>query len=73
MQKKKVRMVETFVTLIHDNISNIIIITIAVSIYNIELKASLNLWLIGQLLNITFSYSRRYIFDKYNNTLNKAL
>lgn len=73
MQKKKVRIFETFVTLIHDNISNIIIITIAVGVYDIELKTSLNLWLIGQFLNITFSYSRRYLFDKYNNKLNKAL
>jgi len=67
MQKTKSIIAETIVTLLHDNLSNLIILAIAMSAYKIPLTTSLKLWLIGQSLNITFSYSRRYLFSKYDH------
>ena len=73
MQNKKTLILETLATLLHDNISNVIIIAIAKISYDIELSTSLKLWLIGQFLNISFSFGRRWIFNKHENKLNKVL
>jgi len=72
MQTTRVRIAETLVTLIHDNISNMILIVIAMNSYNIPLITSIKLWILGQSLNVTFSYTRRYLFSKYDSKLNRV-
>lgn len=73
MQYKRVRILETVVTLIHDNIANAILIIIAAGIFNIPLGTSIKLWILGQSLNSIFSYTRRYLFSKYDLALNRIL
>ena len=67
MQSKKMSILETFVTLILDNINNIILVSIATFIFRIDMKATLILWFIGQSLNLLTSYSRRRLFVRYGS------
>tara|TARA_R100000458_G_C8142187_1_gene152916 strand:- start:327 stop:536 length:210 start_codon:yes stop_codon:yes gene_type:complete len=63
-KNNKILLIETIVTLIHDNITNIVLALIAVYYFGIELKYSLAIWGIGQVMNFTFSYARRRYFQK---------
>jgi len=65
MQNKRQMTIETIVTLIHDNITNLFIIWVANSVYNVKLSTSLKLWLLAQSINIIFSFSRRWFFNRY--------
>jgi hypothetical protein len=71
MKNNKLILLETFVTLIHDNIVNIIIICLAKHVFDITFKTSFSLWLIAQSLNLIFSFIRRFYFDKYQFEIKK--
>jgi len=73
MQKTRVRVAETIATLLHDNITNAIIITTAAIAFKIPFGTSLKLWILGQCCNLTMSYTRRYLFSKYNYEIEKVL
>ncbi|HBY67296.1 MAG TPA: hypothetical protein DEG69_05735 [Flavobacteriaceae bacterium] len=63
-KNNKILLIETIVTLIHDNITNIFLAFIAVYYFGIKLKYSLAIWGMGQVMNFTFSYARRWYFQK---------
>ena len=60
---------ETIVTLAHDNLINIIIITLANKVYKIKLSTTFKLWVLAQILNVVFSYFRRLYFLFYNDEI----
>lgn len=62
---KKIVFYETLVTLIHDNLCNLILVVIATKFFGFKLKSTLSLWAIGQTLNFLFSYSRRLFFQRF--------
>ena len=62
---KKVVLLETLVTLVHDNFVNFILIIIATQLFNVKLETSLFIWLIGQSLNFIFSFLRRFYFQRF--------
>tara|TARA_B100000003_G_C10895790_1_gene357108 strand:+ start:1132 stop:1344 length:213 start_codon:yes stop_codon:yes gene_type:complete len=62
---KKVVLLETLVTLVHDNFVNFILIIIATQLFNVKLETSLFIWLIGQSLNFIFSFVRRFYFQRF--------
>ena len=62
---KKVVLLETLVTLVHDNFVNFILIIIATQLFNVKLETSLFIWLIGQSLNFIFSFARRFYFQRF--------
>ena len=63
--KRKLILVETLVTLVHDNLTNCLLVLIAIYFFGIKLEATLALWGIGQGINFGFSYARRLIFQRY--------
>jgi len=69
MQNKRQMTIETIVTLIHDNITNLFIIWIANSVFNVKLSASLKLWVLAQSINTIFSFSRRWFFNRYMDSI----
>lgn len=64
---------ETIVTLAHDNLINIIIITLANKVYKIKLSTTFKLWVLAQILNVVFSYFRRLYFLFYNDEIIKLI
>lgn len=65
LYNKKVVLLETLVTLVHDNFVNFILIIIATQLFNVKLETSLFIWLIGQSLNFIFSFLRRFYFQRF--------
>lgn len=72
MQTFKQSIAETIVTLFLDNINNVIIIYLAYRFYNIELKTSLSLLVIAQVLNFSSSILRRRYFNRHYNGIDRA-
>tara|TARA_R110000787_G_scaffold222868_6_gene331351 strand:+ start:286 stop:546 length:261 start_codon:yes stop_codon:yes gene_type:complete len=64
---KRMIKLETIATLIHDNLTNVLIVFIANKM-GVALSLSFSLWAFAQILNVALSYIRRCFF--VSNSIN---
>jgi hypothetical protein len=67
MQSIRLSIFETITTLVTDNLNNMIILTLAVYVYDVPIGTCLPLFIIANCLNAVTSYTRRRIFTRIEN------
>lgn len=65
MQSVKMSVLETLVTFICDNTINIFLVVMAQIYDNIVFTTSVKYIIIGQILNVSVSFLRRRVFNKW--------